>query len=33
MNVLLVAIGGAIGAAARYLAGLWIAARFGADFP
>ncbi len=33
MNVLLVAIGGAIGAAARYLAGLWIAARFGAGFP
>ncbi len=33
MNVLLVAIGGAISAAARYLAGLWIAARFGADFP
>ncbi len=33
MNVLLVAIGGAIGAAARYLAGLWIADRFGAGFP
>lgn len=33
MNVLLVAVGGAIGAAARYLAGLWIAGRFGADFP
>jgi CrcB protein len=33
VNVLLVAIGGAIGAAARYLAGLWIAARFGAGFP
>ncbi len=33
MNVLLVAAGGAIGAAARYLAGLWIAARFGAGFP
>ncbi len=33
MNVLLVAAGGAIGAAARYLAGLWIAARLGASFP
>jgi CrcB protein len=33
MNVLLVAAGGAIGAAARYLAGLWIVARFGAGFP
>jgi fluoride exporter len=32
-NVLLVATGGAIGAAARYLAGLWIAARLGASFP
>jgi CrcB protein len=33
VNVLLVAAGGAIGAAARYLAGLWIVARLGADFP
>jgi len=33
VNVLLVAAGGAIGAAARYLAGLWIAARLGASFP
>ncbi len=33
MNVLLVAAGGAIGAAARYLAGLWIVARLGAGFP
>ncbi|MDP9485235.1 MAG: fluoride efflux transporter CrcB [Actinomycetota bacterium] len=33
MNVLLVAAGGALGAAARYLAGLWIVARFGAGFP
>lgn len=33
MNVLLVATGGAIGAAARYLAGLWIVARLGSDFP
>ena len=33
MNVLLVATGGAIGAAARYLAGLWLVARLGAGFP
>ena len=33
MNILLVAIGGAIGAAARYLAGVWIAARLGTGFP
>lgn len=33
MNVLLVAAGGAIGAAARYLVGLWLAARLGPDFP
>ncbi len=33
MNVLYVALGGAIGAAARYLAGLWIVARLGAGFP
>ena len=31
--MLLVAAGGAIGAAARYLAGLWIVARLGAGFP
>lgn len=31
--MLLVATGGAIGAAARYLAGLWIVTRFGAGFP
>ena len=30
---MLVATGGAIGAAARYLAGLWIAARLGTSFP
>src|SRR3712207_6113333 len=33
MSVLYIALGGAIGAAARYLAGLWIAARLGASFP
>lgn len=33
MNVLLVAIGGAIGAAARYLAGVWLGALLGPDFP
>lgn len=33
MNVLLVAAGGAIGAAARYLIGAWVAARLGPDFP
>jgi CrcB protein len=33
MSVLYVALGGAIGAAARYLAGLWIAAHLGAGFP
>ena len=32
MSVLYVALGGAIGAAARYLAGLWIAAHLGAAF-
>jgi CrcB protein len=32
-NVVLVAVGGGLGAAARYLAGLWIAARLGAGFP
>ena len=33
MNLVLVAIGGGLGAAARYLAGLWIVARLGAGFP
>ncbi len=33
MNVLLVAIGGAIGAAARYLVGAWLTSLLGADFP
>ena len=33
MNVLLVAAGGAIGAAARYLVGLWIVSRLGTGFP
>lgn len=33
MNVLLVALGGAIGSAARYLVGVFIANRFGPDFP
>ncbi len=33
MNVLLVALGGAIGSAARYLVGAVIANRFGPDFP
>jgi CrcB protein len=33
VNVLLVAVGGGLGAAARYLAGLWIVARLGAGFP
>jgi CrcB protein len=33
VNVLLVAVGGGLGAAARYVAGLWIVARLGADFP
>ena len=32
-NILLVAAGGAIGAVGRYLAGLWIAARLGDEFP
>ena len=32
MNVLLVALGGAIGSAARYLVGAFIANRFGPDF-
>ena len=33
MNVLLVALGGAIGSAARYLVGVFVANRFGPDFP
>lgn len=33
MNVLLVAIGAAIGGAARYLIGGWLASLLGADFP
>lgn len=33
MNVLLVAIGGAIGAAARYLVGAWLSSLLGSDFP
>ena len=33
MRIALVAIGGAAGAVARYLLGLWIATRVGPDFP
>jgi len=33
LKVLFVALGGAIGSAARYLVGGWFAARFGAAFP
>lgn len=33
MNVLLVALGGAIGSAARYLVGAFVANRFGPNFP
>jgi CrcB protein len=33
MNVLLVALGGAIGSAARYLVGALVANQFGPDFP
>jgi CrcB protein len=33
LNVLLVAVGGAIGAVARYLAGAWLSALLGPDFP
>src|SRR4028118_983750 len=33
MNVLLVALGGAIGSAARYLVGAFVANRFSPDFP
>lgn len=32
-KLLLVALGGALGASIRYLLGLWIAARVGPDFP
>ena len=33
MNVLLVALGGAIGSAARHLVGVFVSNRFGPDFP
>ena len=33
MNVLYVAIGGAIGSAARYLVGAWLSSLLGPDFP
>ena len=33
MNLLVVAIGGAIGACTRYLVSTWAAGRFGAEFP
>ena len=33
LGVILVAIGGAVGATARYLVSNWAAARFGAEFP
>jgi CrcB protein len=33
VNVLFVALGGAFGCAARYLAGAWIVSRLGAGFP
>jgi CrcB protein len=33
LNLLLVALGGAIGSAARYLTGAFVANRFGPDFP
>lgn len=33
LNILAVAVGGSIGAAARYLVSLWAAERFGANFP
>ncbi len=33
MNVLLVAIGAAVGGVARYLIGGWLASRLGPDFP
>ncbi|MFO7539051.1 MAG: fluoride efflux transporter CrcB [Chloroflexota bacterium] len=32
-NFLLIAVGGALGANARYLLALWAAGRFGSDFP
>lgn len=33
LEIMLVAIGGAIGSVARYLVSAWAAARFGAEFP
>ena len=33
VRIVLVALGGALGAVARYLLGTWISARFGPDFP
>lgn len=33
LEVCLVAIGGAVGSAARYLVSVWAAARFGTEFP
>ena len=33
LNLLVVAVGGAIGACTRYLVSTWAAGRFGADFP
>ncbi|GAB4144856.1 MAG: fluoride efflux transporter CrcB [Candidatus Promineifilaceae bacterium] len=33
MRYLLIAVGAALGANARYLVGMWAGARFGADFP
>ena len=33
LNLLVVAIGGAIGACTRYLVSIWAAERFGAEFP
>ncbi|MDR3562413.1 MAG: fluoride efflux transporter CrcB [Negativicutes bacterium] len=33
MKIMVVAIGGSIGAAARYIVSVWAAERFGSDFP
>lgn len=33
MEIILVAVGGAVGATVRYLVSIWAAARFGAGFP
>lgn len=33
LEVMLVAVGGAVGSAARYLVSVWAATRYGADFP